>query len=193
MAAFAGSTAVLVPSAGARNFCMRTERNIMNRRSVIIFAAGLLTSGFGLSGAAVAQTAKDLVGTWTMVSNVNTRADGSKIDVWGPHGKGIAIFESNGRFAIVNVNPDTPKFASNNRSTGTPDENKATVQGSLSLFGTYSVDGKVITYKIEGSSYPNWTGTEQKRNVTSFTGDELHYTLPGSIGGTSDNVWRRVK
>jgi hypothetical protein len=166
----------------------------MDRRSTFTLSTmAILCLGVSFPGVAFAQTAKDLVGTWTMVSNINTRADGTKIDVWGPHGKGIAIFESNGRFAIVNVNPDTPKFASNNRSTGTPDENKATVQGSLSLFGTYSVDGKVITYKIEGSSYPNWTGTEQKRNVTSFTGDELHYTLPGSIGGTSDNVWRRVK
>ena len=102
-------------------------------------------------------------------------------------------FDDKGRFVIVNARPDLPKFASNNRNQGTPDENKAIVQGSLSLFGTYSVADKVITYKVEASSWPGWTGTEQKRTIISFTGDELTYTLAGSIGGTSETKIRRLK
>ena len=47
--------------------------------------------------------------------------------------------------------------------------------------------------KVEGSTYPNWTGTEQKRTVVSFTGDELKWTLPASIGGTAEVTWKRIK
>ncbi len=65
-----------------------------------------------------------MVGTWSMVSNVNIRPDGSKTDIFGPKGKGIAIFDASGQFAIINVNPETLKFASNNRGQGTPEENK---------------------------------------------------------------------
>jgi hypothetical protein len=132
------------------------------------------------------------VGTWINVSNVNIRQDGTRIDVFGPRGAGLAIFASNGRFAIVNINPDTPKFASNNRAQGTPEENKAAVLGGVGLFGTYAVLDKVIHFKIEGSTYPNWTGSEQKRNLTSFTAEEFKWTLPASIGGTAELTWKRV-
>jgi hypothetical protein len=81
-------------------------------------AMGLFSSIF-LTSDAVAQTARDLVGTWTNVSNVNIQQDGSRADVFGPHPSGIAIFETNGLFAIVNINPDVPKFGSNNRAQGT--------------------------------------------------------------------------
>ena len=149
----------------------------MNR--LITLGTIALAIGFFSPDAAVAQTAKDLVGTWTNVSNVNIRQDGSRVDVFGPKGTGIAIFESNGRFAIININPDTPKFSSNNRAQGTPEENKAAVLGGIALFGTYTVGAdKVINFKVEGSTYPNWTSTDQKRNVSSFATDEFKWTLP---------------
>jgi Lipocalin-like domain len=91
---------------------------------------------------------------------------------------------------------DRAKFASNNRLQGTPDENKATAQGTISSFGTYTVDEgkKTYTLRIEGSSYPNWEGTEITRPVT-ITGDELTVTNPTpSVGGPpSQLVFRRVK
>jgi lipocalin-like protein len=146
-----------------------------------------------LPGAAVAQTAKDLVGTWTMASNINIGQDGKKIDVFGPKGTGLAIFESNGRFAIVNINPDTPKFASNSRAKGTPDENKAATMGGIGLYGTYKVANKEISLNVEGSTYPNWTGTDQKRTVKSYAKDQFTWTLTGSIGGSSEVTWKRVK
>src|SRR5712671_8150773 len=67
---------------------------------------------------AVAQTARDLVGTWMNVSNINIRPDGTRINSFGPKGTGIVIFETNGRYAIININPDVPKFASSNRAQG---------------------------------------------------------------------------
>jgi hypothetical protein len=166
----------------------------MDRRTTLALSAtALLCLGATLSvDPAAAQTAKDVVGTWMSVSNINIRADGSKAAVFGPNGKGMAIFESNGRFAIVNINPDVAKFASNNRAQGTPAENKAAMEGGIALFGTYSVAEKVLTLKIEGSTYPNWTGTEQKRNLT-LSGDELKYSLAASIGGTAEVTYKRVK
>ena len=39
------------------------------------------------------KTLKELlVGTWTSVSVVETTADGTKIDRWGPHAKGISCW-----------------------------------------------------------------------------------------------------
>jgi hypothetical protein len=162
-------------------------------KPIIELATMSLFVSISLASDVVAQTAKDLVGTWTNVSNVNIQQDGSRVDVFGPHARGIAIFESNGLFAIVNVNPDVPKFGSNNRAQGTADENKAAVLGGIALYGTYWVSSKTIFFRVEGSTYPNWTGTEQARTVISFTGDDLKWSLRASVGGTSEVAWRRVK
>ena len=141
----------------------------------------------------VAQTTKDLVGTWNLVSDVNTSADGRKGEPFGPTPRGMAIFDSDGRFAIVVSRPDLPKFASNNRMQGTAEENKAIVQGSIGFFGTYSVAAGVVVQHVEGGTWPSWIGTDQKRTITSFASDEQTWTTIPSFGGTSELRWRRVK
>ena len=144
----------------------------------------------------VADAKQQIVGVWTLVADVNTGKDGVKKSgaAFGPNPSGQIIFTSNGRYSSLNLRPDLPKFASGNRMQGTADENKAIVQGSIASFGAYSVspDGKVLTMKIEGSTWPSWIGTEQKRNLT-VSGDELKYTVAASIGGTSELTYKRVK
>lgn len=166
----------------------------MNRRVALVMSTlALVSLGVAVPGAAFAQTAKDLVGSWSMLSNETTRPDGTKVATWGPNPKGNLILESNGRFSIVVTRAELPKFASNNRAQGTPEENKAVVQGSLGYFGTYSVADKVITLKVEASTFPNWTGGEQKRPLT-ITGDEMKWSVAaGSGGGTVELVWKRIK
>jgi hypothetical protein len=156
---------------------------------------GLLLLGVVLSaGEVFAQTAKDLAGTWTLVSNVNEQG-GNKTDTFGPNPKGILTVDANGRYVLAIARADLPKVASNNRTTATPEENKAIVQGSITHFGTLAVNAadKTITFKIETSTFPNSDGTEQKRPFT-VTGDELTLTVPvASGGGTATAVWKRAK
>ena len=142
---------------------------------------------------AAAQTAKDLIGTWALKSDDTTTGDGRAVQPFGPHPRGIAIFDGNGRFAIVVSRPDLPKFASNNRMRGTAEENEAIVHGSFAFFGTYSVANGVILQHIEGGTWPAWTGTDQTRTITSFTGDEQTWTTVPSFGGQSELRWKRVK
>jgi Lipocalin-like domain len=174
------------------------------RRLAILTAStvSLLILGISLpAGNAVAQQKslkEQLVGTWKLVSSHNVRNDGSKIDVYGPNANGIVIYTSDGHFALVNTRSDLPKFASNSRDRGTPEEYKAVVQGSIAYFGTYTVNeaDKVITAQIEGSTFPNAIGgPDQKRIITFLTADELKFTNPAatSRGGTLELVWKRAK
>ena len=155
----------------------------------------LLVLGIVLAtGDAFAQTAKDLVGTWTLVSAINEQG-GNKTDTFGPNPKGILMVDANGRYVLTIVRAGLPKVASNNRTTATPEENKAIVGGSITHFGTVSVSAadKTIIFKIETSTFPNWDGIEQKRSFT-LTGDELTYTVAAaSGGGTATAVWKRAK
>jgi hypothetical protein len=163
----------------------------MNRRNVLRLSA-ISALGLALStGNTAAQSAKDLVGSWTPVS----------VDAYGPNPKGSLLFEANGRYSLQLMRPDLPKFLSNNRIQGTPAEYKITVEGSLSHLGTYSVSGTDLIFHIEASTFPNWTNTDQKRINLSVIGDELKYTNLAPSGGyqylvpanAPFVVWRRVK
>ena len=162
----------------------------MKRSAIAAVVAGLALAG---PSTGMAQTAKDLVGTWKNTSNVTVAADGKKTNLFGANGSGMAIFGADGRFVIVNINPDTPKFASNTRIGGTPEENKAGMAGGIGLFGTYTVGDKSVTMNVEGSTYPNWTKTAQKRDIVKFTANEFTWALKTSAGGKGEVTWTRIK
>ena len=104
--------------------------------------------------------------------------DGKKTEPYGANPKGQFIFTVDGFFSTNIIRPDRPKFVSNNRTTGTPEENKAAVQGSNSTFGTYQIssDGS-ITLHIVGSTFPNWDGTKQT-HLAAIKGDEIPGQIP---------------
>jgi lipocalin-like protein len=167
----------------------------MNRFVLPFTIASALIFGVFLPREAVAQTAKGLVGTWTLVS-IKLEQDGKKTDFYGPNPQGQATYEANGRVSVIITRSDLPKFASNNRQAGTPEENKAVVQGSIAYFGTYTVDeaAKTVTSHIESCSFPNWNGTDRKLTL-NLSGDELNLTSPTSSTGTGSNqqVWKRAQ
>ena len=46
---------------------------------------------------------------------------------------------------------------------------------------------------VEGSTFPNWDGQDQKR-VWTVKGDELSVTNPtASVGGIAYVIWKRAK
>lgn len=142
-----------------------------------------------------AESSRDILGTWTLHSLVVDHG-GVKSEPYGANPRGSVIFGSDGRFSLIISRSDLPPLASNNRLLGTAEENRAIVQGSIAYFGTYTVDenARTFTVHVEGGTFPNWVGTDQKR-IFSVTGDELKYTNTNrSAGaGTALVVWRRAK
>ena len=141
-----------------------------------------------------ANTAKQLIGHWTLVS-VKNEQDGKTTEPFGLNPKGLFIFDRSGRYAFLMFLPDLPKFASNDFHKGTPEENKAVVLGSLAHFGTYSVNEKEgsLSVRPEAGTFPNWVGIDQKRSF-SVSKDELKITVPGApMGGTSTLILKRAR
>ena len=130
-----------------------------------------------------------------MVS-ITLEKDGNKIDLFGPNPQGRRIIDADGHGFFIVTSGDLPKFASNNRAAGTPEENKAVVQGSIAFFGTVTANeaDKTYTQHIEVCSFPNWIGTDRKSTYT-INGDEFISTASGSsVGeGTVRVVYKRVK
>ena len=161
---------------------------------VLLALVGLATS---FITPAFTQTTipKELVGTWTMVS-ITLEKDGKKTDLFGPEPQGRLIRDADGHVAYMVTRADLPKFASNNRAAGTPEENKAVVEGSISYFGTVTTNEaeKTSITHIEVCTYQNWVGIERNTSYT-INGDELISLGSGSsVGeGTAHVVYKRAK
>jgi Lipocalin-like domain len=172
----------------------------MNRRSILSVSAITVMGLVLIPSDAVSQqkSLKDqLVGAWTHVSTKYKFPDGKTQDTMGPDARGLMILDASGRIAFINMRASLPKFASNNRMNGTPEEYKAVGQGSYAYFGTFTVNeaDKSFTVHIDGSTFPNFDGANQKRSFT-LAGDELKYTNPVATIGQGvvvEAVWKRAK
>ncbi|MBN3786178.1 lipocalin-like domain-containing protein [Burkholderia sp. Ac-20353] len=158
-----------------------------NRNNLSAISALLLIAAFALpAGHAVAQDAKSVAGTYTLVSNSQ----------YGDNARGQLILSPDGHYSIILASATLPKIASNSRIKGTAEENKAIVDGSIAHFGKYTVDAddKNITFNVEVSTFPNYDGRTFKRAL-KVSGDQLTYTnnTPSSGGEPHDVVWKRVK
>ena len=137
---------------------------------------------------------KDIAGTWSVLTVVN-EVGGEKVDLFGPNPQGQFIFTADGHFSINIIRSGRTKFASNNSTVSTAEENKEAMAGTLSLFGTYTMNSDGWqTLHIVGSSFPNWDAAEQKRLV-QIKGDVMTYENPTAPTGSGHVVLmlRRAK
>ena len=91
----------------------------------------------------------------------------------------MLFLDAAGTLAVQLMNPGRRRFESGDNLNATDDEIRAAYQGFLTSWGHYSVDesaGK-LRYRVEGSSFPNWLGTDQERSY-ELKGDRLTFTTP---------------
>ena len=167
----------------------------MPRKSLLIATMCLLLPLLASRTAITQPATGQFAGTWSLVSIRYVRPDGTAIEPFGPNAKGMLVFDGT-RFATQVMAANLPKFTSNNRMAGTPQEYEAISHGVVAYFGTYSVNevARIVTLHIERSSFPNWEGTDQQRTF-EFVGDELRYTAASSTANPAEAaqlVWKRV-
>ena len=174
---------------------MRKIRSLaMTIMSLLLLATSLLASR-----AVAQQPAKSLagqfVGTWTLVELFYTTHDGTRVNSFGSDPRGRLRFDADGTFTLQIMRSGLPKFKSNNREQGTDEENRAVVQGTVSYYGTYTVNeaDKILAVHIEACSYPNFDGVDQQRPFT-LKGDTLTFTNKNSsvAGSSVQQTWRKI-
>lgn len=134
-----------------------------------------------------------LIGTWMLASWEQKKGDGTKVQRYGENPAGIAFFDSGGRYIVAVMRSDRARYASDALWQGTAEENKATADGTITYFGTYSVseaDSSIVIH-IDGSSFPNWNGVDQKR-IVAIAGDQLTLTVRPPTGEVVEVVWKRA-
>jgi hypothetical protein len=167
---------------------IRTARTI-----VALFACAVATSTASAQSA-VGSAPFPLAGTWTLVAADLLHPDGTRTPDYGASPRGRLLVDADGRYSLQIFKAERPRFKSGNKTTGTANELQAATLGSSTHFGTMSLDttSHVLTVNIEGASFPNQEGTQQKREYV-LNGDELSYRIPPNPeGNVPISVWRRV-
>lgn len=122
---------------------------------------------------------QQFLGTWKLVSAEFLRPDGTAIEYLGENPMGMLIYTLDGHMSVHLVRRDRPRFATDDRMGGTPEQIRAAFIGYQGYFGTFTVNEAEgsITHHIEAGSFPNWVGADQKR-FYERTGKRLTLRTP---------------
>jgi len=137
-----------------------------------------------------------LVGAWKLISFHIKDSSGQTAYPFGKDAQGRLIYEPDGRMAVQLMNPNRPRFTSNDPLVTSEAEVRAAFGGYTAYYGTYSVnpDEQTIVHHIEAALLPNWVGTDQRRDF-EFNGKYLTLQGPlllGGVQGVVSLVWERL-
>jgi hypothetical protein len=107
-----------------------------------------------------------IVGTWRFISMEARSPRGEVISPYGENIFGRLIYTAEGLMSVLLMNPDRPRFTSDDPMAGTTDEIESAYRGFDAYCGTYTIDKetKTVTHHIQASKFPNWIGTDQVRS-----------------------------
>ncbi len=136
-----------------------------------------------------------LQGTWTLVAADKLLPDGTRARDYGDRPKGRLTIDAHGRYALQIFKSERLRFATDSKAAGSADEFKSAAMGSSTHYGTLAIEESAgqLVFSIEGSSFPNWEGTVQRRRY-ELAGDRLSYQVPPRGDGSIPvSVWRRLE
>jgi len=141
---------------------------------------------------------EDLLGVWKLLSYEFRFSDGIVIRPMGQGVRGILMYDASGWMSLQVVDPERPKFSTNDWMAGTAEEAKSALDGLMSYYGTFELNERknTIVHHIEGSSFPNWSGIDREQ-FYDLKGNHLTLmTLPTMLSGeqvVGQLSWERVR
>lgn len=157
---------------------------------------GLCAAVVIMAASAQAAPLNKVQGTWRMLS-AQIDPDGRNAPAYGPAPNGLLVFTPDMHFVEVLADSTIATFAATARGQGTDAENRAAMAGSIGFFGTYDVDeaGEFSGNRVEGSTFPNWVGSERTRSELTMIvdGDRMAETFRRPEGTRIVILWQRVR
>ena len=135
-----------------------------------------------------------LQGSWTLLAADKLLPGGERAPDYGPSPRGRLLVDAQGRYSLQIFRSGRLQFASGDKSRASADEYASAVLGASTHYGTLEVDAArgMLSFRIEGASFPNWEGTVQQRAYT-LEGDVLSYRVPPRPDGSVPlSVWKRL-
>lgn len=133
------------------------------------------------------------VGTWRLIDYEYLRSDGERLWPFGQSPVGVIIYTADGFMSVQILDSERPMFVGGNRWNATLTEMAAAFESYLAYFGRYEVDeaGGFVTHQIEGSLFPEYSGSSQIRYF-EFEGNRLTLRTPPLPAGENTITGRLV-
>lgn len=145
---------------------------------------------------ATTQLAKQVIGTWKLVSWTYKNENGEVIDYFGKTPKGILMYTDSGYMSVHIMKSDRKRFKSEGMYDGTPEEIVDAFTTYFAYFGKFiEKEPGVLQHTVEGGTFPNWLGNIEER-YGEIEGNRMILSTPPIRTGEHDIVfnivWERV-
>jgi hypothetical protein len=118
------------------------------------------------------NAAKQLIGTWKLVSWVTQVIGEDSREPYGPNPKGRLVITSEGHWIVIIT-------AADRRAAKTTDEKASLLDSMLAYSGKYRIDGNKITTRCDMSSNEIYIGANQDQTrFFTVEGDKLDIRTP---------------
>jgi hypothetical protein len=115
------------------------------------------------------------VGTWKLVSCNAHRRNGQVLPIYGCKPEGRLFYDAAGNMSVHIMQANRPPFKDPQKFRATEQEMRLAYQGYEAYFSTYEVDWEhcMVSHRVLGGLFPNWTGTIQARHYRFEGPDRL--------------------
>jgi Lipocalin-like domain len=173
------------------SFTQPSASQLMRRLALPLCVLGLSIIGFLTCAVGADRDRNPLVGTWHLVSYIDTPEGSAPIQAYGTEPIGLFIFTSDGHVSI-SIMRNPPDITA---ATTDPDPEACIPGWYCAYFGTYTVNyerGIWVTHVL-GGNIPAYLGTDQPRSFT-INGDTLTISethMEGNRRVRAERVLRR--
>jgi hypothetical protein len=138
------------------------------------------------------EGAEPFLGSWDLVAFAHVLPLGEVSRPFGDSPSGAILYQADGRMAAQVSAGSRARFAHDDPSRASAEEAVQAWQTYLGYWGTFKVieEKQVVVHRVEGSSFPNWIGTEQVRHFRFHGADRLVLEAH-SPAGRYELVWQR--
>jgi hypothetical protein len=128
---------------------------------------------------------------------VSVADDGAEAHPLGDSPDGLLAYTADGTMVAIMGRGDRPRFATDDLTGGTGEEQATAFATYIAYGGRYDVDGDTVIHTVETSLFPNWIGTEQRRRFALGDGGRtLTLTSPPIVLAGARRIqrltWSRV-
>ena len=117
--------------------------------------------------------ANALIGSYRLLRWENRDQSGAVTYPLGADALGYISYAEDGHVFVHIMAADRQPFSSNDLFGGTDDEIQAAARSHISYCGSYRLEANEVIHRVELCSYPNWIGSEQRRQYQFLDGNLL--------------------
>lgn len=132
------------------------------------------------------------LGSWALISFEHVLPSGEVLRPFGDSPSGSILYQPDGHMSAQLSAGNPAKFANGDPDRASAEEATHAWRTYFGYWGSFKVivEKRVVVHRVEGSSFPNWVGTEQVRHFRFEGADRLILDAQSSSGRYT-LTWRR--